>query len=161
MIHAVPSSLQQALDALPRLDAAFSPLVSVGGDRQGVALNAIPMPKLHRLLADAAADVDGADAKLEAAYLMGSLATCLAAPLVGLALRGQRLRRAHPAGVTLIPRFVKWDEDGEAGVDQVFDVGLDDTVLAFQRDADTRGFADAVSALVTPSAWTSTLPPGC
>lgn len=147
MIH-LRDTLVQTLGRLPRLEGDFSPIVKLGLDK-GYALAEFPPQILHRVLADAAADVEGADQKLEAAYLMGNVAFCLAEPLVGLAMHGHWLDAAHARCIALSPRLVTWEEEGEKGVDQVFDVGLAAAGLHFGATADTAAFAMAVEHLIT------------
>ncbi len=144
MIH-LRDTFAQTLAGLPRLDGEFSPKVSLGTGE--VSLADLPQESLRRFLADAAVDEHGADSKLEAAYLVGTLAYSLAAPLVALVLRGQWLCQGHAAGVGLTPRFVTWKEDGDSGVEQVFDIALDRTHLTFSHEARPMRFAQAVEAI--------------
>ncbi len=143
-------TVERTLAGLPKLEGAFSPAVRLAPTADGLTLGDIPAPALHRLLADATASEEAPDKKLDAAYLIGTFAFCLAEPLVGLALRGHWLCGADPAGVALTPRFEKWTEDGETGVEQVFDICLDPSLLAFDRHADATRFAQTVQDLITP-----------
>ncbi len=150
MIHAVPTSLRHALDALPKLHADFSPVACWGDVLDDIAFEAVPDQTLVSWMQAAAAKEPCGDARLQAAYLMSDLAGAVGEVLAGLALRGYWLVSAGAGRVALTARQTAWEDDGETGVAQVFDVVLDPAGCGFVQRPNHKAFATAVEAIFGP-----------
>ncbi|MEJ6403142.1 (2Fe-2S)-binding protein [Yoonia sp. 2307UL14-13] len=136
--------------ALPRLDDDFSPVIQFQPAPDFAALNDIPEAALPRWMADAAIDVEGPDAKLRAAYLMGDLSFAVVQTFAALALRGYWVVASHASPVGVRPRFVHWTEDGENGVSQTFDLFLNPDSLVFSHAPSPYAFARTIEDLFSP-----------
>lgn len=149
MMH-LRGTLEQVLHAMPKLDTDFSPMVSLGNAQAGTPLGAIPDATLRTWMQDATPQDPEGDAKLQAAYLMGDVTFALGEVLAGLALRNTWLVAADPVRVALAARQVTWDEDGETGSTQVFDLAVRPDGLTFSKTATHPDFAMAVEAMFAP-----------
>ncbi|MGJ8624129.1 MAG: hypothetical protein ACSHW1_15325 [Yoonia sp.] len=139
-----------AMDQIPKLEGAFSPEISVGPSSGATNLATVDDVVLRRWMADATMGVDGADAKLAAAYLMGNITAALAEIVTGLALRSHCLTAAAPSAVALVARFVPWAQDGENGVSLVFDMHLSADGLMFENTVRPYEFAKAIEDILSP-----------
>lgn len=139
-------------DDLPRTRGSLSARVLLGtAPRGAVTLSSLTGRTLDDWLAREVAGVEGADAKLAAAYLMGRISWSLAELLGGLALRGLCLTGLAPGTVALLPRQVAWEEDGESGISTAYDVVLDVAgVEGGLRQHDPRLLAETCAGLLTP-----------
>ncbi|MEM9969436.1 MAG: (2Fe-2S)-binding protein [Pseudomonadota bacterium] len=149
MTH-IPRDLQTTAATLVPLEGDFSPILHLtGATSSGVNMANLSDDCVRRLMADAILDEPGGDAKLAAAYLMGTVSWSICEPLAGLALRGLWLAAARSKAVSLIQRFVHWEQDGEKGVSLAFDVHIDPDQAAFVDMPALPGFATTLEQIHT------------
>lgn len=120
------------------LHAAFDRLPAPGDEWEGrhclgpcpegavtLADLAAEEPALARLVALKQAQAKGGDARLGCAYLVGDLAWEVGNILAALWLAGWRVAGADSAAIAITTRAVTWEDEGETGTGQVFDLTLD------------------------------------
>ncbi|MCK0096688.1 hypothetical protein MWU60_13990 [Yoonia sp. F2084L] len=147
----MPRVLHDLLANLTPLEGAFSPVLRLdNSSAASLSLSDVTDDCARRLMADAILDEPGGDAKLAAAYLIGTVSWSICEPLAGLALRGLWLAAAKPDAISLSERFVHWEDDGEKGVSLAFDLTINEAAMAFVDVPATHGFAATLEQLHEP-----------
>ncbi len=127
----MPRVLHDLLADLTPLEGAFSPVLRLdNSSAASLSLSDVTDDCARRLIADAILNEPGGDAKLAAAYLIGTVSWSICEPIAGLALRGLWLVAAKPDAISLSERFVHWEEDGEKGVSLAFDLNIHEGAVA-------------------------------
>ncbi len=147
----MPRVMHDILADLTPLEGTFSPVLRLdNSSAANLSLSDVTDDCARRLMADAILDEPGGDAKLAAAYLIGTVSYSICEPLAGLALHGLWLAAAKPDAISLSERFVHWEEDGEKGVSLAFDLNINESAVAFVDVPATHGLAMTLEQLHAP-----------
>ena len=147
-INAPVPELIAALGPMPRQRGAYAARVHVGPPPDGALHLAAPAAgALDAWLAAEVAEVKGADDKLAAAYLLGSVAFALCEPLAALVLQGWMPRGLDRTAI--VSRTAHWEENGETGEGVAYDVVFHFGALRTCADPAT-DLGSALSTLLGP-----------
>ncbi len=147
----VSRAFHDLLAEITPLEGAFSPVLRLDKHPVGsLSLSDLSDDCVRRLMADAIIDEPGGDAKLAAAYLIGTVSWSVCEPLAGLAVRGHWLAAAKPDAISLSERFVRWEEDGKRGVSLAFDLNINSEGVTFIEMPTAPSFTATLEQLHKP-----------